>query len=277
MSNNMTYENSETPYKTLQEALKLVRMAVQGEREDELFYDYLISQAPTREEKQIISDIRDDERKHNKMFREIYTYFTGEELPRSNNGTFEEPNTYIEGVKKAFFGELSAMERYRIIRAGMPIKYYRDMVFEILTDELKHADKYNYILNLNLEEGRREPGREESDRMERDHREEDRRDRDRREKGRIDMDELGAAQMEEDDSQDNESDMMNENEDSNVTLEQMLEYLYPLVYQALQESKDGVDQEELLTKYILAGALVGSGYPVEEVMDLLESMGMGGR
>ena len=41
------------------------------------------------------------------------------------------------------------MEKYRIIRAGIPGKYYRDMVFEILTDELKHADKYNYILNIN--------------------------------------------------------------------------------------------------------------------------------
>jgi hypothetical protein len=93
----------------------------------------------------------------------------------------------------------------------------------------------------------------------------------------MEMDELGAAQMEEDNSQDNESDMMDENEDEYATLEQMLDYLYPLVYQALQESKEGADPEELFTKYILAGALVGSGYPVEEVMNLLEGMGMGSR
>lgn len=288
MSNNMTYENSETPYKSLQEALRLVKMAVQGEREDELFYDYLISVAPTEEEKEIILSIRDDEIKHNKMFREIYAYFTGEEIPSSGNGKFEEPNSYIEGVKKAFFGELSAMERYRIIRAGMPIRYYRDMVFEILTDEMKHADKYNYILNLNLEEeGRKRPGREEPDRKERDQREEelrdkdrkerDRRERDRRRIDRMDMDELGAAQMEDDNSLDREIDWMDENEDEYATLEEMIEYLYPLVYQAMQESREDADMEEVFTKYILAGALVGSGYPIEEVINLLEGMGMGRR
>ncbi|OPJ65425.1 hypothetical protein [Clostridium chromiireducens] len=33
----------------LQEAIKGVRLAVQGEREDELFYDYLIEEAPSME------------------------------------------------------------------------------------------------------------------------------------------------------------------------------------------------------------------------------------
>lgn len=135
-------------YKSLGEALNLVKQAVQGEKEDELFYDYLISVAPTREEKKIIADIRDDEKKHNKMFRQIYMDFTGKNIV-AEDVDFEKPKSYIDGIKKALFGELAAMEKYRIIRAGLPGRYYRDMVFEILTDELKHADKYNYILNIN--------------------------------------------------------------------------------------------------------------------------------
>jgi rubrerythrin len=144
---------SELPksYKTLDEALKLVKKAVQGEREDELFYDYLICVAPSKEEKDIIRSIRDDERKHNKMFRAMYKYYTGEDIRASKDDCFDKPPSYIHGIKKALFGELSAMERYRIIRAGLPDRYFRDMAFEILTDEMKHADKYNYILNLNLE------------------------------------------------------------------------------------------------------------------------------
>lgn len=55
-----------------------------------MFYDYLISVAPTQQERDIICSIRDDER------------------------------------------------------------FYRDMVFEILTDEIKHAIKYNFIMNLDL-------------------------------------------------------------------------------------------------------------------------------
>lgn len=136
-------------YKSLNEALKLIKEAIEGEKEDELFYDYLISVAPTEEEKAIIETIRDDEIKHNKMFRKIYRDFTGKEVKSPEFKEIEKPETYLDGIKGALFGELAAVERYRDIRAGLPGKYYRDMVFEILTDELKHADKYNYILNIN--------------------------------------------------------------------------------------------------------------------------------
>ncbi|MCY6372038.1 DUF5661 family protein [Clostridium ganghwense] len=139
-------------YKTLEKSLMLIRDAVQDEREDELFYDYLISVAPTQEEKEIIASIRDDERKHNKMFREIYKAFTGQKITTPKDIEFKKSKSYIDGIKKALFGELAAVERYRDIRAGMPNRYYRDMVFEILTDQLKHANKYNYILSINKAE-----------------------------------------------------------------------------------------------------------------------------
>lgn len=143
------YNRQPQSYKSLQEALRLVKDAIQDEREDELFYDYLISVAPTKEEKNIIQTIRDDERKHNRMFRKIYRDFTGQEVQVPEDIDFQKPKSYLDGIKKALFGELAAMERYRDIRAGLPYRYNRDMVFEILTDELKHADKYNYILNAN--------------------------------------------------------------------------------------------------------------------------------
>ncbi|WP_438444964.1 WG repeat-containing protein [Gorillibacterium sp. sgz5001074] len=135
-------------YKTLQEALVLVRKAIAGEREDELFYDYLISEAPTAEAKEIIGRIRDDERKHRRMYREIYRVLTGQPAPAGEGEEFEKPASYPEGLRKAFFGELAAMERYRDIRAGMPNRVFRDMVFEILTDELKHAQLYQYLMTL---------------------------------------------------------------------------------------------------------------------------------
>lgn len=136
--------------KSFQNALQIVKKSIGNEREDELFYDYLIGVSPSQEEKDIIASIRNDERKHNKMFRQIYRDFTGLEVPSNQDIDFKRPETYIKGIKKALFGELSAMERYRDIRAGLPTRYYRDMVFEILTDELKHAQKYNYILNFDL-------------------------------------------------------------------------------------------------------------------------------
>jgi rubrerythrin len=135
----------------LDEALEGVAKAVQGEREDELFYDYLISVAPTKEEKDIIASIRDDERRHNMLFRQIYKDFTGMEIPMSKKETFEEPKSYLEGIKKALFGELKAIEKYREIRKGLPMRIYKDILFDIITDEIKHSAKYNYLFTLNKE------------------------------------------------------------------------------------------------------------------------------
>lgn len=133
----------------LQKALKWVKEAVQGEGEDELFYDYLISVAPTREEKEIIASIRDDERRHNRLFRKIYKDFTGMEVPSAGEETFERPRSYIDGIKKALFGELRAVEKYRAIRRALPMGPYRDILFDIITDEIKHSSKYNYLFTLN--------------------------------------------------------------------------------------------------------------------------------
>ncbi|WP_195573880.1 ferritin-like domain-containing protein [Paenibacillus sp. 1001270B_150601_E10] len=133
----------------LQTAIQHTAEAVQGEREDELFYQYLISVAPTQEQKDIIASIRDDERKHNQMFRQIYRDFTGQELQPSNGETFTKPESYIKGIQQALFGELKAVERYRVIWQCLPEGKYRDMLFEIITDELKHASKYNFLFTLN--------------------------------------------------------------------------------------------------------------------------------
>lgn len=64
------------------QAIDLIMQSVSGEKEDEIFYDILIKQAPTEKEKNIITSIRNDERKHNKILRELYYSFTGNILPQ---------------------------------------------------------------------------------------------------------------------------------------------------------------------------------------------------
>ena len=144
-------ENSYMMYdiNLLQKSLEGIKAAVQGEKEDELFYDYLISIAPTEDEKKIIASIRDDERYHNKMFRQIYQNITGIDIPTGMDEEFVKPISYLDGIKKALFGELGAVERYREIRRGLPSTIYRDILFNIITDEIKHSAKYNYLYTLN--------------------------------------------------------------------------------------------------------------------------------
>lgn len=84
-------QNNQKPHPQLSLALDEIRKAVQGEREDELFYDYLISLAPTKDEKEIIESIRNDERKHNQLFRKIYKDFTGNEINTMNEENLKKP------------------------------------------------------------------------------------------------------------------------------------------------------------------------------------------
>lgn len=133
-----------------QEAIELMRDSVQGERNDELFYDQLIQLAPNQEQAQVIVSIRNDERGHNQMFRQMYRELTGHEVTGVSNEVPEKFTSYIAGLQKAFQGELSAVEKYRKIWFGLPYGIYKDTLYGIILDEQKHAAKYNNLLLQNL-------------------------------------------------------------------------------------------------------------------------------
>ena len=229
----------------LQEALNDIRKAVQGEREDELFYDYLISVAPTKEEKEIIASIRDDERRHNQIFRRIYKDFTGMDIvSMDEEKTFEKPESYLEGIKKALFGELAAVERYRNIRRALPIGPYRDMLFDIITDELRHASKYNYLFTLN---------------------------------STMNNSEMNKASMKRSSmSRSSMSRCEREEDKSKFTPDDWIRYITPLVKLALEESKAGINSEYLYQKFILAGVLVGLGMSPEDAIGQINKWEAGG-
>ncbi len=132
----------------LPEALNLIVASVGGEREDELFYDYLLSVAPPPQ-REIITPIRDDERKHNKLLRQLYWEVTCQDIPPTPDVPFDKPQNYCDGITRALFGELAAVERYRKILYGFEFLPYRNIITEIYTDELKHSSKWNYLFALN--------------------------------------------------------------------------------------------------------------------------------
>jgi len=136
------------PVYALPEALSLIVESVRDEREDELFYDYLLSVAPPNQ-REIIISIRDDERKHGRLFRQLYWEVTGKDIPDAPDTPFERPLNYCDGISRALFGELAAVERYRRILFGFEFLPYRNIITEIYTDELKHASKWNYLFTLN--------------------------------------------------------------------------------------------------------------------------------
>lgn len=136
----------------LNTAVNMIRNSVADETEDAAMYEALIKLAPNEEAKEIISDIRDDEKIHNMLLREIFTELTGVILPPNTGVSNYEKTTYIDGIKEAFMGELKAVEKYREILTYMPSKELYNKIFYIMTDEMKHAMKYNYLIMMYLNE-----------------------------------------------------------------------------------------------------------------------------
>ncbi len=126
---------------------RLLEEAVLGESEDQAFYKQLIALAPTSTEKDIITGIRDDEISHYKQFRLIYHDLTGQEISKSTEFASDEQTlAYKANLRKALFGEIEAVKKYRVIRSELTMKIHRDMLFDIITDELTHMGKYNYLI-----------------------------------------------------------------------------------------------------------------------------------
>ncbi|MDK2562556.1 ferritin-like domain-containing protein [Romboutsia sedimentorum] len=139
-------------------SVNLMQQSVEGEKSDALFYEWLINNIPTdiltkkqsKSIKDTIESIREDEISHNKMFKQMYSQLTGIDAAPVEE-EFIPPENFIEGIIKALNGELNAVKRYRQIMNGMPNLYFRDNIFNILTDELRHASLYNYIYTTVLD------------------------------------------------------------------------------------------------------------------------------
>ena len=134
---------------SLSEALELIRKSIADEKQDEIFYSALIEKAPDDNAKKIITDIRDDEKNHNEILRFIYSNITGEVFNDINNNEnkISEETTYAQDLENALFGELDAVKKYRKIMGAMPSNKMQTLVMSILTDELRHVNKYNYLIH----------------------------------------------------------------------------------------------------------------------------------
>jgi rubrerythrin len=228
-----------------------MKTAVQGALQDEMFYDYLISQAPTREEKEIISSIRDDERRHSRLLRSIYEELTGTKISEGQGEDFEKPTSYLEGIKKSLFGELKAVENYRVIKRNLTNPKDKDILFDIITDELKHATKYNYLFTLNSNKNTQTINGSSNN-----------------------------VQPESESQSESESESTNTGTNSEVkrentadfTPDDWVRYITPLVKRALAEAEEGINPEHLYQEFILAGVFVGLGEKPQEAIDQVEDL-----
>lgn len=148
--NMQSMMDKQHPYNPdLSEALELMKQAVEGETEDRLFYNYLIKNASSESDKEIIGGIRDNEINHAKMFRQLYYEHTGKVIEPDKNISFEVPKTFCEGLKRALIGETNAVKKYRKILFAMKDRRHINMLTEIITDELRHGILYSFLIHSN--------------------------------------------------------------------------------------------------------------------------------
>jgi rubrerythrin len=117
--------------------LKLITEAIADEIADAMTYTAM---AKNCSDKEMFEAIASDELKHRKMLEEIYTELAGKTPiePRTDN-TRDEGMSCEELIKRQFAGELEGVRLYRTIYFALSSPTYKNMIFEIMSDELMHA------------------------------------------------------------------------------------------------------------------------------------------
>lgn len=125
---------------------KLILESIVDEREAGRMYDDLARMATRKHDKWQLTSIANDEKKHERMFKDIYRMLF-KNNPRIEEKYYKPPGEYLKGLELAMMDEIKAVEMYRVIMRGLPYeREYQDMMYEIITDEQKHADKLGHII-----------------------------------------------------------------------------------------------------------------------------------
>ena len=143
----MNQASSAAPAYTMPAVANKIADAIRDEAQDEFFYRQLAEIAPNSETKALLIGIANQEKLHNRLFRRLYRQLTGgdpQALPISHQ---KRPSSYEAGVEQAIMGEIHAVEFYRQIHTELPAgSTYRDVLFEIMTDEINHQTKFLYLM-----------------------------------------------------------------------------------------------------------------------------------
>ncbi|MBD7912454.1 ferritin-like domain-containing protein [Clostridium cibarium] len=120
-----------------------------NEREDIVYYDYLIEIAPTREEKEIINSIKYNKQLHAQILRKLYRELSGVDISFQATEKLLMPQSYLDGIKAAFPREVKEVEYYKFIKDKFPFGSYRDIISQIIVDKTNNVSKLNYLVTLN--------------------------------------------------------------------------------------------------------------------------------
>lgn len=133
---------------SLNVAIDKIRDLIKKNQNLEEYFENLILVTP-EEQKEIIISMRDDEKKHDEILRFIYSNLTGDTITMEQikqNEENEELN-YKNELEQNFMDKVDLIAKHRKIMAAMPNTKMHNLIMAILTDEIRHASLYNYLIH----------------------------------------------------------------------------------------------------------------------------------
>ncbi|MCM3215155.1 ferritin family protein [Niallia taxi] len=121
-----------------------IEKAIDGEFAAIHCYKKLETLAPTKRERQIISEIRKDEINHYNVFSSIYTQLTGQKHSAVITETC--PNNYHSGIDFAFHDEQETVDFYLTIADSTSNDFIKESFKRAAMDEQNHAVWFLYFL-----------------------------------------------------------------------------------------------------------------------------------
>lgn len=146
MVQNIPDERVYTYPHNLNNALMLIQQIVSEEENENRYFDWLISHAPSEEDKQILAGIQNNKIRHRYILRKIYYELTGRTVPESQDKPFTPPAYYYEGIKHMLTIGQDIVQSYPKILFALQSRVHINMLTQLLTDELYHGIQLNFIL-----------------------------------------------------------------------------------------------------------------------------------
>lgn len=121
--------------------------AIKDELQDYEKYRRMMEMAKDEKIRRQIEFAHKDEGKHARMFKNILYCLTGRmmDVPVPE---IDLSGKLIKDVESSIDGELEAVELYRRIKSMLPGIQFRDMLYEIITDEQEHATRFVYLYSV---------------------------------------------------------------------------------------------------------------------------------
>ncbi|MBD3108175.1 ferritin-like domain-containing protein [Bacillus sp. AGMB 02131] len=138
------YETNEYMVRQQTKMVSNLEQAINGEYSAIQCYAKLAEMAPSDMAKERIREIRNDEKRHLKVFSQLYTSLTGNQ-PKPKI-TEECPDNYKKGLDFAFKDEQQAVDTYLTAADEATNWYVKDAFRRAAADEQNHAVWFHYLM-----------------------------------------------------------------------------------------------------------------------------------